>query len=179
MTKPASEAADLAGMNLVDVAGLVVRDYGGARAMAARLGKAPGSLSHELNPPEGSAAKLGLLTAEEITQKARDYRILLAFAQNCGFMAVPIVGALGTDAAISDCAADVMDEAADVVRSIARALRGDDAVSDNELAEILKQWAELLALGPRLFRALAANNLRHGGQGLQPTALDELQRGAA
>ncbi len=67
----------------------------------------------------------------------------------------------------------------DVVRSIARALRGDDAVSDNELAEILKQWAELLALGPRLFRALAANNLRHGGQGLQPTALDELQRGAA
>lgn len=166
---------DLAGMSLVDVAGLVVRDYGGAKAMAVRLGKAAVSLSHELNPPEGSTAKLGLLTAEEISLKARDYRILLAFAQNCGFMAVPLVQASTRDEAIADCGADVMDEAADVVRSIARAVRGDDAVSDNELRECLKQWMELMALGPRLFRALAANNLRHGGRGLSPAVVESLQ----
>lgn len=64
-------------MNLQDAAYHTVHDYpGGTSALAVRLGKHTTTLNHEVRPPVGSSAKLGLVDAQRIMAMSGDHRIL-------------------------------------------------------------------------------------------------------
>lgn len=78
-------------MNVLQAAREVARSYkGGIVALANRLGKNPTTLAHEVSPPVGSLAKLGLATAVAITDEANDDRILQAFAQHRHYRCVRV-----------------------------------------------------------------------------------------
>lgn len=144
-------------MNLLDAAYNVVHDYpGGADSLAPRVDKNPTTLSHEVSGT--GTAKLSLLTAEKITQRTGDLRILSTFATNCGQMLVPLphVGELPQD----DCMlrlADSAREFGDFCREVAGDL-ADGQISDNELARIDTECGQLIASVHTLRESLA---LRH------------------
>ena len=77
-------------VNPIQAAALVAKDFpGGIAALARRLTKKnPTTLAHELKPPVGSLAKLGLMTAVEMTEAANDDRILFAWAVSRGYACV-------------------------------------------------------------------------------------------
>ena len=76
-------------MNVIDAAYGVVHDYpGGSDSLAPRLGKASVTLSHEV--ARVGTAKLGLDTAVKVSVLTGDFRILDAFALQCGRMVLPL-----------------------------------------------------------------------------------------
>lgn len=145
-------------MDLLLAAYHTVHDYrGGASTLGTLLGKAGGTLSHEVCPPEGSKAKLGLLDAAKIVEISRDQRIAHAFAARCGGMFVPLAG-LDVDAPDMAQIAEVAREFADVMAEAAKGL-ADGTVTDNELGRIEREWGELVQRGGQMlahFRALNA-----------------------
>lgn len=153
-------------MNVLDAAARTVRDYpGGSLSLAPRLGKRPGTLSHEVNPPEGGSAKLGLLDAIDIIKMSRDYRIIHATCAELGgmFIKLPVIDDAQGDpgsrmAAVAKEFADLMGE---VCTSSA-----DGEISDNDIKRIEREWAELMAAGQVLLAYLQARNeevhARHG-----------------
>jgi hypothetical protein len=77
-------------MDVTTTAFHVVHDAdGGVPAMAQFLGKARGTLDHELKPPRESFYKLGLVDALKITKRSGDHRILYAFAEECDHICLP------------------------------------------------------------------------------------------
>lgn len=134
---------------VLDAARNLADDYpGGCQALGPRIGKPGFSLSHEL---KGSGtAKLGLLTAVQMTTRTGDLRILNAFAAEAHCMVLPLPEALALDGCQAMAhVANVAAEFNDVVQAFVAAV-SDGKVSANELAAIRRQWGELQAAGQHL-----------------------------
>ncbi|MES2685526.1 MAG: phage regulatory CII family protein [Pseudomonadota bacterium] len=144
-------------MNLRDAAYNVVHDYpGGSESLAPRVGKNATTLSHEVNGTGG--AKLGLETAEKITQLSGDLRILQAFALNCGQMLLPLPGVEHTQQ--DDCMLKLAGTAHDFGK-LCTEVAGDLAdgkITDNELARIDHECGRLIASLHSMRQALAQRN---------------------
>ncbi|MDP3650924.1 MAG: hypothetical protein Q8R67_04490 [Rhodoferax sp.] len=145
-------------MNVLDAAYNVVHDYpGGADSLAPRIDKNATTLCHEVSGT--GTAKLALVTAQKITQRTGDLRILVAFATNCGQMLVPLPhsGVLPED----DCMlrlADAAKEFGELCREVAADL-SDGSISDNELERIDTECGLLIASVHKLRESLAVRNL--------------------
>lgn len=77
-------------MDVHDAAYRVAHDFDpphGAVSLAKKLGKNAGTLMNQLNPHQDTA-KLGLGDAVAMSLAANDFRILHAFADTCGFVAL-------------------------------------------------------------------------------------------
>lgn len=129
---------------VLDAAYHVVHDYpGGADSLGPRLSKPATTLSHEAKGT--GAAKFGLETAVKASVLTRDYRILHAFAAECGHMALPLPETVAADGAtMMDCQATFFAEVADVVRELGQVL-ADGRVTRNERDAVRQQAGELIA----------------------------------
>lgn len=144
-------------MDILDAAYNVVHDYpGGPDSLGPRVGKNPVTLSHEVRQTGG--AKLGLHTAEKLTQRTGDLRILQAFAANCGQMlvALPVLPEGVADDCMERLAVSAR-EFGELCTEVATDL-ADGVISDNELARIEKASGELVASVHALGVALAKRN---------------------
>lgn len=76
-------------MDVHDAAYRVAHDFApdGAVGLARKLGRNAGTFLNQLNPAQ-ETAKLGLGDAVAMSISAADFRILHAFADSCGFIAV-------------------------------------------------------------------------------------------
>ena len=143
-------------MNVIDAAYNVVHDYeGGAYSLGPRVGKPGTTLSHEV--ARTGTAKFGLETAVAVTVLSKDYRILEAFAEQCGRFTLPMPAVLqeGGDNVLARLG-DMLREQADVVREVTLAAVDGD-YTDNERKRIVREISELVAAGSALLTAL------HGG----------------
>lgn len=139
-------------MNLLDAAYHTVHDYpGGAVALAARLGKHTSTLSHEVRPPAGSSAKLGLLDARKVMHFSYDYRILHALATDLGFMAVPLPQVVIEGDTSMQFVAELAREFSELMGAAADHL-ADGRITDTELGRLERGFGELVAAGERLLR---------------------------
>lgn len=130
-------------MSPIDAARLVVRDYpGGAASLAPRIGKAAGSLSHEIDP-NFRGAKLGLEDAVTITQLTGDMRVLAAFAAECGYSLLPLPDATVSTSCAITAVASVMHEAGDVLRAVSATV-ADGVVTQNEKASCRREIGEAI-----------------------------------
>lgn len=145
-------------MNIADAAYHTVHDYpGGPAALAVRLGKAATTLRHEVRPPAGSTAKLGLVDAQRIMALAGDLRILHAMAAEHGQFLVPLPEVVCDDEATAQQLATLAREFGDVLGTVAQAM-ADGRVSDNELRAVERQWGELVSAGQHLLQHFARIN---------------------
>lgn len=143
-------------MSLLDAAYDVVHEHpGGAAVLAVRLKKSPTTLCHELTAT--GSAKLGLLDAKKISDFTGDLRILQAWAGEAGQMLVPLPGMGGGSdeclAKLSGAAKEFSDLVAEVSISLS-----DGDVSDNDLARIRREAAELFATVHGLLTAVELRN---------------------
>lgn len=144
-------------LSLADAAFHTAHDYpGGADALGRRMGKS--NLSAEVNPHVPSA-KLGLLDARKMAVLAGDFRMVAAFALECGFYPpVPMPAAMGGgDMPCIRTLGDLLKECADVVATVS-ADAADGEVSDNDLARAQREVGELVACTQRLMGQLTAMN---------------------
>lgn len=142
-------------MHVIDAAYNLVESYpGGAASLGPRVGKAGGTLSHEVT--RTGTAKLGLETAVAMTVLSGDYRILEAFAAQCGRMTLPLPEVLqeGGNNVLARLG-DMLREQSDVVREVTMAV-SDDKIKPNERKRIVKEVGELIASGAALIAALGA-----------------------
>jgi hypothetical protein len=124
---------------------------GGATALAARLGKNPGTLCHELTAT--GSAKLGLTDSVKLTLLTGDRRILNAFAAACGCLVLPMpdhTAGIDTYAQLADTAR----EFGEFVASVADGAR-DGRVTANELARVQRECAELVVAAQDVCARLA------------------------
>lgn len=138
-------------MDALTAAQNVAEDFkGGARALALAIDKNPVSFSHELH--ETGTAKLGLRTAVKMTIRARDPRILNAFAAECGFMVLPLPETMMVegDAAVQ-LVGDAMGEFNDVAQAFI-AGAADQNWTGNEVGELERQAGELIAAVQRIVK---------------------------
>jgi hypothetical protein len=144
-------------MNLLDAAYNLVRRYpGGAESLGPRLSKSPTTLNHEVLGTGG--AKLGLLTAQAMTDMSGDLAILSAWATDAGQMLVPLP-VLQTGER-DDCMvrmAAMAEEFGRLCTEVAGDL-GDGQISDNELRRIDKESGQMIAAIHALREALARRN---------------------
>lgn len=127
-------------MNVFDAAYRVAHDFAdrGAVGLAARIGKNAGTF---LNEVSGSCetAKLGLGTAVAMSVAANDARILHAFADALGFVAVrrPVATDEASDAALLDLFLS-MDIREGYFAAAVQSALADGRVSQEDLEDI--QW---------------------------------------
>lgn len=144
-------------MNIDDAAYHTVHDYpGGAAALAPRLGKSSTSLSHEVRPPAGNMAKLGLRDAQRIMALTGDYRMLHAQAAELGQFVLPLPQVAQSDGSMQHLA-ELAREFGDVVSTIGSVL-ADGRVTDNEMRGLERQWGELVAAGQHMLEHFAKVN---------------------
>lgn len=145
-------------MTPLDAAYHVVHDHpGGATALAPRMGKSNVTLCQELTAT--GTAKLGLMDALKITHLTGDYRILYAFAESCGHMAVPLPHVDGLpDPDLMRALADSSRDLADLCREVCDAA-ADGRISNNELRRVELARASLMAHLARLGETVTAMNL--------------------
>lgn len=141
-------------MTPLDAAYNVVADYpGGAEALSARLGKKPSTLSHEVNPPAGGSAKLGLETAVKLSELTGDHRILHAFAECLGYRCVK-VGVLAGDGV------DLFREISAFAKETGEALIAahqaieDGTISENEIEAFERQVADIAPAAVTVAKAM-------------------------
>lgn len=161
-------------MNVLDAAYHTVHDYaGGSASLAPRLGKNPGTLSHEVKPPKDSTAKLGLIDAIKIMAMTGDHRMLHATAAELGHLCVPMPTAEQVGETSAEHLSRIAREFADVLGEVSTAM-GDGRVSDNELRRIERQWSELVAAGQLMLRHFTAmNHAARPEEGLKLRAIGE------
>jgi hypothetical protein len=150
-------------MNAITVAArLVASKFGGATALGHAIGHP--ALVNELN--ENGTAKLGLMTAVEMSDTANDDSILEAWAQRRNQMLIPLpmTATAGGDLTMH-ALSRLGKEFGDVVQEVC-ATCADDDVSENELARVEKQWSELVSVGRHLIAGLRAKH-----EASKPTAL--------
>jgi hypothetical protein len=142
--------------DVMHAANNVAEDFpGGATALAVAIDKNPNTLHHEL--AEQGFAKLGLRTAVKMTRRAKDARILNAFAASCGFMVLPMPQALtleGDD--VMRRLSETAKEFADVVQVVAGSI--SDGITPNEMASIRREWGELVATGQQMMVHIEAQH---------------------
>lgn len=149
----------------------VGHDYpGGVVALAPMIGKNPNSLNQELAGI--GTAKLGLRDAVKMTIVTRDFRVLDAFAVQCGRMTIPLPEMLDLESddcmqALGQTSREFSEMCAEVCGSLS-----DGSISDNELARIQREGGHLVATIQSLLAAVTARN-RAGkpGQGGEVSVL--------
>lgn len=129
---------------VLDAAYNVVHDYpGGADSLGPRIEKPGTTLSHEAS--RTGSAKFGLDTAVKVSVLSRDYRILHAFAVECGHMVLPLPEtAAANGASMAERQAAFFAEVSDVVRELGQVL-ADGRVTRNERDAVRRQAGELIA----------------------------------
>lgn len=146
-------------MDVMHAAQNVAEDYeGGASALARAIDKKEFTFLHELM--ETGSAKLGLRTAVKMTRRARDLRILHAFAAEFGQYCMPLPASL--DPAGDECMlamGAVVREASEMCQQTCESLGSDGDINDNELARITREGGELIAAVNKLIKAATARNL--------------------
>lgn len=156
-------------MTPLDAAYNVVSDYpGGAFALAARLGKKPSTLTHELNPAANPNAKLGLETAVKISELTGDHRILHAFAEQLGYRCVR-VGVID-----SIDAPDVLREISVFAKETGEALIAahraieDGSLTENEIETFEREVADIAPAAVTVAKAMRdlaeRERLKRGGR---------------
>jgi hypothetical protein len=128
---------------------------GGVEALAVRLGKNATTLRHEFSG--AGFAKLGLQTAVDASVLSKDYRIVNAFAAECGGMFVLLPSSLGGEGMAMQRVAVLAREFGEVVATVSEAT-ADGEVSANELARVEREWAELVAAGQALMAHMRAKH---------------------
>lgn len=146
-------------MNVIDAAYNVVHDYpGGAESLGPRVEKNPTTLSHEV--AEIGTAKFGLKTAVKVTVFTKDYRILEAFAAQCGRMVLPVPELLASSE--DDCIrslGELLRESGDVVGALTKSLE-DGRISDNEKDTITRECGHLISAANNLLAAVTARHMQ-------------------
>ena len=146
-------------MDVLKAAFNVVHDgEGGAAAIAELLGKRRDSLDHEVRPSPGSTAKLGLVDAVKISKYRRDWRILYAFADECGHVCIPRVEVAAEDATtqgVLSRAAELAREVGETFQEVNSAL-ADGTVTPNEMASVERECMELIAAVTDVVRIMRA-----------------------
>lgn len=138
-------------MDALTAAKNVAEDYrgpGGSGAKGLGVDIDHRALAHEVN--ETGTAKLGLRTAVKMTLRAKDPRILNAFAAECGYMVLPLPEALVVE---GDVAMQLMAKAVAEFNDVAQeylAGGADGKWTGNELARLERQHGELVAASQRL-----------------------------
>lgn len=144
--------------SVLDAAYRLVRAYpGGAASLAPRIGKSPSTLSHEVRPPEGSTAKLGLQTAVDATVLSGDLSILNAFAAEVGAIVMPLPNHLDADADVAQQTAKLAKEFAELMTEVSTST-ADRRISDNEVRRLQSVWGELVQAGQQLLGTLQRAN---------------------
>lgn len=151
-------SGSLPGLDLLDAAYNLVHDYpGGALSLAPRVGMNATTLSHEVNGT--GTAKLGLLTAEKLTDRTGDDRILMAWAAKRGYRIIkvhePLLDGAGEVLArLSETSREFGELCSEICRDV-----GDDGqINDNERRRIEREALQLMGALARLTQAVAANN---------------------
>lgn len=129
---------------LRDHAYQLARAYpGGAAALALRMGKSSTTLNHELLGT--GTAKLGLEDAATMTALSGDLRVLEAWNAEHGLLVIRMpVLISGNAGGCLDKLSQTAKEFSELVAEVAADL-GDGRLSDNELARIEREGAEVLA----------------------------------
>jgi hypothetical protein len=149
----------------LDAAYHVVHDYepDGAASLAPRLGKSSTQLCHEVKPPPGNMAKLGLVDAVKISDLTSDMRILHAFAEAVGHRAVkveiPEADSLPDLVVAMSCFAK---ETAEALLAMHEAL-ADGRITENEIKRFEKEVGDIAPAACSLvarMRILAAEQSR-------------------
>jgi hypothetical protein len=137
---------------------LVHKTYpGGAEALAPRLGKRPTTLSHEVRPPAGSTAKLGLLDALEIMELTDSTPMQLMCAHFGGmFVPLPQQGEGGEVTA--SYLVRLAKEFGDAIATISDR-SSDGHISDNDARDIQRECLELMAAINATLHHIQARNL--------------------
>lgn len=125
-------------MDIFDAAYRVAHDFPdrGAVGLAIKIGKNPGTLLNEISPG-CETAKLGLATALAMSVAANDPRILHAFADALGFVAVrrPTLSDGVADEAILDLFLSRDVRAGTFAETVSAAL-ADGRITKDEMGEI-------------------------------------------
>lgn len=151
-------------MNLLDSLRLAARNYpGGLEAVALRLGKSEHTLDKELRrAPQfkmgaDDAAEIAAMCMEVGSPHAADYPTRVAEAVGGTLFLLPTGPHALRDELTTEGLAKLMREFSDVVSSAAKA-DADGEISSNEMADVQKQWAELIASGQTFMRHLEAKH---------------------
>ncbi len=124
-------------MNTLDAAHRVTSEYpGGAEALAHRLGMRPAVLRAKCNPngpANGSNYQLSMTDVLRIQVITGRFDILQAFAEECGFVAIPLPDAHALD--VPHALAMTCAEFGDYLREVDKAL-SDGRVTPNEVKRL-------------------------------------------
>lgn len=150
--------------HMLDAAFALVRAYpGGSLSLAPRMGKAHGTLSHEVSGRAGY--KLGLDDAVAMSVLASDLRVLNAFAaeMGCLVLQLPDGGSVGSDVMqrVGQAAKEFGEFLSEVTTDAA-----DGDISTNDLRRIEKEWGDLMAVGQQLMALLRGMHDTHTGAAL-------------
>lgn len=149
-------------MDVLTAALNLVADYpGGATALAPQIGKAPGTLSGEVNR-NMQHAKLGLVDAVKLSVLSGDTRIAAAFATEVGGLFIPGIPRTATDADTMEALATLAKEFSDLV-GVTTVAMADRKVSRNELDRLEREAGELVVAAQQV---LALVRSRHDQGGL-------------
>lgn len=155
-------------MNLLDAAWRTVRNYKprGAQELGPMLDKSPTTLSHEVRPPKGSTAKLGLVDAADLVVLTDDWSIVNAFMEHVGGIAFRLPQVDHLDDETGQRMAHVAKEFAELMAEVAVSA-ADGVITPNEMDRINKAWAELVAEGQHML-AFFANRQPQGRTSRKP-----------
>ena len=149
-------------MDILDSVRRAVRHYpGGVDAVAARLGKSPSTLEKELRAAPQyklgavDAAEIAAMCVEQGSDYGLEYPTRIAEAVGATLLVLP-QGEV-PDGITAQVLAALVREFADVVSSATLA-DADGEISRNELLNVERQWAELVAAGQGLMRHLDAKH---------------------
>lgn len=133
-------------MSIMDAAYHTVHSYpGGAEALATRLDprKSGTLLSHEVRPPVGHTAKLGVETAMQIVDLTGNPAIVHAVCSRAGGVFVALPSEQLRDDQVFPALSRLAKEFGDVVAKITE-VAADGRVSDNDLRALNKEAMELV-----------------------------------
>lgn len=140
-------------MNVIDAAHAVVHDYpGGSVALAPRVGMSAAILRGKVNPND-AGHHLTLAESLRVQQITGDHRVLVAEAEELGYMLLPLP-AIAAD----DFAGEAMRTVKEFGEFIGKCgeVMADNKVSKNELRQVEKELVEAMAHMSRLHQLIAA-----------------------
>lgn len=151
------------------IRGTVEATADGYQRHGAALGKAPGTLRNELTDrgPD-SRAKLGFADVLRVMHGSGDLRTLHAMAFEFGHVAIPLPE-VANATSCADTVAAMAVEFGELISVYSLAVQ-DNRVTNNELADVIKAWGELLVAGKALINDASARNAAlHRSQGVALT----------
>ncbi len=140
-------------MNVLDAAYAIGHDYpGGAHALGPRLGMTGKMLANKLNPTD-LLHKVTLSEAMQMQALTGDHRILMAMADELGYVAIPAPGCVSDDD-VSHALATMCAEFGDYLRKVDESMR-DGRVTTTERRGLERELAQMMAAATHLQAVLA------------------------